>query len=294
MLELTMYKYLILLLLVSCLERPNSSDVTFSTPDSRRVEREARQAERELQIERERAIFQGKKDEAWNKIVLDAKESFQPIKPMMSKKCFDCHDKNRRLPLYGRIFRRINPVYKHQVDGLKGFDFSEEFPIRANGAENTDNASSQIAFLKALKNSALDRNMPLPSYKLIYRSRKIFNRDEAAIMAWADPIIENLSEFKKVYEADLDDGSMRYQARKIFEAKCFRCHANGKNRGGFGEMEDMDKLATSKYINLENYEDSELYKQVLSGEMPTNIRERLTEEELGHVLEWIREESASQ
>ena len=133
--------------------------------------------------------------------------------------------------------------------------------------------------------------MPLRSYTMIYKDRKLNSEDQEAIKSWVDPLVQQIKDYRDTYESDLDDGSYRYKVLKIFEGKCFRCHANGVSKGGFGEMEDLEKLKNSFYVDLDAPENSYLYEIIESGEMPPNPRERLTEEELSYVLEWIKEDN---
>ena len=215
-------------------------------------------------------------------ILSDAKSSFENIRPIIERKCFDCHDANTRLPLYGRIFPGINPVHKHQVDGLKALDFSETFPLKAKGNP------PQLSLLKSIKNSVIDRSMPLKSYRTVYRSRKITDEDQELILGWVDPLIERLEDYQSKYES-VEIGSAA--APKILEMKCFRCHANGNSKGGFGDMQDKKKLFAGKFINLNDPLNSKVLTTAVSGEMPPNQRDALTEEELFSLREWLILES---
>ncbi len=78
---------------------------------------------------------------------------------------------------------------------------------------------------------------------------------------------------------------------RVFSAKCFRCHANGVSKGGFGGMHDLEAMANSKFVDLETPDFSELYMVSESGEMPPSSRDRLTSEEVQTILEWIRAEA---
>ena len=123
-------KILILLIftLIGC-ENKSASPIFRSD-----VEAESRRLE-EARIEREEQRVEElniQKQKDWVKIVSDANESYQEIKPIIYKKCFDCHDERAKLPIYGRIFRRYNPVFHHLRDGLRAIDFSQEFPLRAS------------------------------------------------------------------------------------------------------------------------------------------------------------------
>ena len=74
----------------------------------------------------------------------------------MSNKCFDCHDKKTK-----------TPVYHHQQDGIKALDFSQKIPLLAQGRPY------KISLLKAIKNEVLDRSMALKAYTIVYRARKV-------------------------------------------------------------------------------------------------------------------------
>ncbi len=211
-------------------------------------------------------------------ILTDAKVNFESIRPIIERKCFDCHDANTRLPLYGRIFPGINPVHKHQVDGLNALDFSGTFPLMAKGNP------PQLSLLNSIRNSVIDRSMPLKSYRTIYRSRKITNEDQELILAWVDPLIQRLEDYESKFESR-EIGAPA--ALKIMEMKCFRCHANGNSKGGFGDMQDKKKLLAGKYVNLNDPLNSKLLTSVMSGEMPPNQREALTEDELFSLREWL-------
>jgi cytochrome c5 len=300
-----MNKYFSLLILLvvttSCFDRPNPSKVTLVTPESTKAKKKLRAQQRAAELAKQEALriaieaekvrlFEINKEKAWGKIVVDANSSFEPIKPILSRKCFDCHDSNRKLPLYGRILRRINPVYKHQRDGLKVLDFKDVFPLTVKGKARP----SQISLLQAIKNSVIDRTMPIRSYTIVYRSRKVFASDEEKILNWVNPIITQIENYKEKFEPAIDDGSFKFKAQKVFENKCFRCHANGAHKGRFGDMEKMKELVLSKYVNLETPSKSLLHTIIASGDMPPSSRDALTDEELSFVLEWLKEEATNQ
>ena len=289
----------ILFILSGCLERQNPSVVTYSTPALRKQAQDERRAATARTVEQERLRVIAKKKSAWKKITVEAKDSYQDIASIMKKKCSDCHDQRVKLPLYGRILRRYNPIYKHQKDGLAAIDFSAIFPLKTSdgykpekSVEIKTSATEQISFLNALRESVVRRTMPLRSYTALYRGRRVFDNDEKAIVAWVDLLIEKLRDFSKEYETDIDDGSVAFKVGQVFKNKCYRCHANANQRGNFGGMEDLDKLILTKYINRDEPESSGLYQEVLTGEMPISASERLTEEELSYVLEWIKNPSS--
>lgn len=219
------------------------------------------------------------KEAAWKIIVTEANVSFKEIEGTIQRKCFACHDANTKTPIYGRILTNVNPVYRHQKDGIKVLDFSKRFPFQAQGNP------SQISLLKAIKNEVVDRSMPLKAYTTFYPGRKINENDEEQILAWVDPLLEKLEDFEERYQNT--EGNLNGQVHKIFEQKCFRCHANGNDRGHFGNMQDTAALIKGRYVDLKNPLQSAIYKLSLAKKMPPNPRDALAEEELLLMGEWL-------
>ena len=73
--------------------------------------------------------------------------------------------------------------------------------------------------------------------------------------------------------------------------KCFRCHANGNARGGFGGMENTEGLLKSKYVSKDNPEQSKIFTTVRDGEMPPNKMDSLSVEEQYVVRDWLEKVS---
>lgn len=269
--------------LVGCLPFGSGGGFIFRDYKQEQIIALTQKMEKSRQAEAERLAFLEDKRKSMEEIIVEANASFEEIKPIIQKKCFDCHDTNTRLKFYARILPRLNPLYKHQVEGLKAIDFVDTFPLKAQGAP------PQLALLKSIRNQVIDRTMPLKSYRLVYRNRRVFNSDEEKILAWTDPLIHKLEEYNEKFENPANDPALL--ARTTLELKCFRCHANGNDKGGFGDMEDTKKLLASKYVNFKNPENSALFTIADKGQMPPNKREALTEKELFDLKEWLIIES---
>jgi mono/diheme cytochrome c family protein len=272
--------FLFLFLITSC-SNPFDGRGKLAFRDLKQEEIDAAQRRAdELRAQEElRRQFLIEKKKAMEAIVADAVKSFEDIRPLITRKCFDCHDANTKLRFYARIFPSINPLYKHQQDGLKALDFSGAYPLRALGNP------PQLSLLKSIRNSIIDRTMPLKSYRLVYRSRAINDEDQEKILAWVDPLIQRIEDYEAKYETTSND--VAQEARKIFEQKCFRCHANGNTKGGFGEMEKTENLLRSEYVNPNDPAQSELYTICASGEMPPSKRDALTINELMIIQDWL-------
>lgn len=216
-------------------------------------------------------------------LTVKAKESFEPIKEVFDRKCFDCHDSTRKLPLYGRIFPRVNPVKKHQVEGLMALDMAKTYPLKAKGDP------PQLSLLKAIKAATIDQTMPLKSYLVVYPFRRISKKNQVVILNWVNPLIEEHERIEERYRELFEGQSIDSKVKRLFAKKCIRCHGSGNARGSFGGMDDLDELSNrQKYVNKDNPEKSLIYTVSLTGEMPTDPRERLSEDELATLLEWIQ------
>ncbi len=264
--------------MVSCAKR---TGLQFDNPVANR-EALQRQAER---LERRRldqlAEHERQKVLEWKEIVTSANTEFKTIAPMIQRKCFSCHDANTKLPFYGRILRSRNPISHHQVDGIKSLDFSKGFPLQSLGS------NSQLALLKAIRASTIERSMPIKIYRVFYPKRKITDADETAILTWTDPLISKIEAYNLKYDTKPEDPVSA--TRATFEAKCFRCHANGNARGGFGGMEKLDELRASSISDRNDPESSKLYKIMAMGKMPPDPSQALTQEELQDVRDWMIE-----
>lgn len=265
--------YLILLIFLMACGNPfgKKGPLKFQTiPDDAATQR--RRASEAL--ERENA-----QKKAWSDIEIFANNSFKEVRPIFEKKCISCHDSTFKLPFYGRIFRRKNPITKHQIDGIKALDYANNFPLKAQGNP------SQLVLLKSIKHSVVERTMPLKIYTAFYPKRKISDKDEEKIIAWIDPLIERLEEYERKYT--VLDQSIQGRTVKLFEQKCFQCHANGNARGSFGGMQDTASLIKSKYVDLNDPMKSVLYVVSENKEMPPNQNEALNAEELTLLQDWL-------
>ena len=233
-------------------------------------------------LERQVRLFEEKELE-WTEIKKDALFEYKKIEKIVQKKCYDCHDSDTKLPFYGRVFPNINPVNRHQVDGVHALDLVHKFPLKAEGNP------PQVALLRSFRNAVIDKTMPLKIYRRVYPFRKIKKKDQVKLLAWIDPLIERLEAFDEKYESINLDPSPAGKVKRVFANKCIRCHGNGVSKGGFGGMEDLEALKKSKFVNLEKPTESELYLLSYNKKMPPTLREALSEEELQTILDWIGE-----
>ena len=226
---------------------------------------------------------QKEKEQDWQELVHFAQETFIKVQPLLKSKCYACHDQETPLPFYGKPFPSKNSVKKHREDGIKALDFSVQFPLKSLG--NTP----QSILLKAIKTSLLDKTMPLKRYIIFLPWKRVSKKDRAEIFEWIDPLLIELEEFEAKYARD-DDNSLESQVRRIFQNKCFQCHANGNARGGYGNMQDLTALVQSSLINREMPSDSKLMKLMdrsMEPAMPPSLRQAMSSDELALIQEWI-------
>ena len=104
---------------------------------------------------------------------------------------------------------------------------------------------------------------------------------------------ERFSEVVIDNDIDNDNGrfdnlELRVKVERMIEKKCMNCHGNGMRLGGFGGFEDLDSLVKEGILfDLENPSESLFYLESESGDMPLNPRDRLSDEELADLLEWV-------
>jgi len=220
----------------------------------------------------------------WKRLSDEAQTEFAQIWPLLKSRCASCHDSDTPLPFYGKIFPDKNSVKHHRDDGLKSLDFAPKFPLRAQGDP------PQIALLKAIQNSVIERRMPLKIYTAVQPWKKITKNDEEKILEWSDKLISRLEDFEKTY-GDGEETSLEGKAVKILSMKCYRCHALGNDYGNFGDLEKFDVLMKGPFINLQNLEQSRFYKVMVDKEMPPSPRDALDSEELSLILEWLEQRS---
>ncbi|MFT6071164.1 MAG: hypothetical protein ACJAT2_001436 [Bacteriovoracaceae bacterium] len=276
--------YLLILLLFSSCFKSKEKGALYLTDKRQTVETLGSNPIIE-DLERQVRLFEEKELE-WQEIQKEALFEYKKIEKIVQKKCYDCHDSDTKLPFYGRVFPNINPVNRHQVDGVDALDLVHKFPLKAKGNP------PQVALLRSFRNAVIDKTMPLKIYRRVYPFRKIKKKDQVKLLAWIDPLIEKLEAFDEKYESINLDPTPSGRVKRVFAGKCIRCHGNGVSKGGFGGMEDLEALKKSKYVNLDSPTESELYLLSYNKKMPPNVRESLTDEELQTILNWIEEDSA--
>lgn len=89
------------------------------------------------------------------------------------------------------------------------------------------------------------------------------------------------------------EASSATEVKRVLEKHCYACHANGNNRGGVGNFEDLKKIAASDLVVAKNLVESRLYQVLISGEMPrkegNSNYQKPTSQEIDSIGRWIAE-----
>ncbi len=232
----------------------------------------------------------------FNKIEKDYRKN---IKKIFENKCFDCHDSTVNHAPYanivsktlGKVLPETFDLVGHKVDGLKKFDYSKGI------FGDLEEEETGLGILGALEAVAADEVvMPLESYTNVYRSKKLTSDEKNEIEQFTRDAKLELNQFYEVYGTRFSDVKSQniltkesQQFLDITNKYCLRCHNNNDRDGGFGLINDLEKLASSKYIDKENPNNSLLLKQIIGGQdasMPP-FGEKLSEQDVQIVKEWI-------
>jgi len=89
--------------------------------------------------------------------------------------------------------------------------------------------------------------------------------------------------------AETPDAELTRKAQHVLKTHCQRCHGpDGKAKGGFDYVLDLDKLATRKKIVPGSAAESELFQRVRDGDMPPrSVKARPSKDDLAALERWL-------
>lgn len=212
------------------------------------------------------------------------------VRPILEKKCFDCHNSQRRIAFYFLPFLgpRLNPVVREVRKARSRLDMAQDFPdFKAQGNQN---ASS---LLQAIQGAVQTGSMPPRIYRKAHRA-SIRPSEKKAILAWiaeSQPLLAELAESEHPSNP-IVAAQPACRAKAVFQNRCVGCHTAGSTVGGVGDISDLSNVA-SHFVDLAHPEDSEVYKAIHSGRMPLGGG-ALPEAEQQDVLKWIESGATSQ
>lgn len=110
------------------------------------------------------------------------------IKPILEKKCFDCHSDLTKFPWYYKI-----PGFKQMIDydirkAKKHIDMSKDFPFISHNTPLKD--------LESLREVVIENDMPPLRYVIAHWDARLSKSEREAIVKWSDESIAKLREIR--------------------------------------------------------------------------------------------------
>lgn len=123
-------------------------------------------------------------DSATDSIYQLIDKSYQAVRPIFEKSCFDCHSSLTDFPWYHSLPLIGGMLDDHVKEGRKHLDLSNDFPFGGDG--------DQAEHLKDIKGEIEDGEMPLWSYRLIHWGTAIEDERRDSVFGWIDESLKLL------------------------------------------------------------------------------------------------------
>ncbi|DAB27918.1 MAG: hypothetical protein A2513_09160 [Sulfurimonas sp. RIFOXYD12_FULL_33_39] len=110
------------------------------------------------------------------------------IKPILEKKCFDCHSDATKFPWYYKI-----PGFKQMIDydikkAKKHIDMSKDFPFISHNTPLKD--------LESLRDVVIENDMPPLRYIIAHWDARLTKSEREAIVKWSEESMSKLREIR--------------------------------------------------------------------------------------------------
>ena len=110
------------------------------------------------------------------------------IKPILEKKCFDCHSNATKFPWYYKI-----PGFKQMIDydikkAKRHIDMSKDFPFISHNTPLKD--------LNSLREIIIENDMPPLRYVIAHWDARLTKSEREAIIKWSEESISKLREIR--------------------------------------------------------------------------------------------------
>ncbi|MGE4419631.1 MAG: heme-binding domain-containing protein [Sulfurimonas sp.] len=110
------------------------------------------------------------------------------IKPILEKKCFDCHSDSTKFPWYYKI-----PGFKQMIDydikkAKRHINMSKDFPFISHNTPLKD--------LESLREVVIKNEMPPLRYVIAHWDARLTKSEREAIIKWSEESISKLREFR--------------------------------------------------------------------------------------------------
>ena len=105
------------------------------------------------------------------------------VRAIMERSCRDCHSNDTEWPWYSNVAPMSWALVSHVKDGRENFNYSQW---------SSYDADDQDRLLGAMCNLTKRGRMPLPSYLLVNRDKKLSAAEVEAICAWSEKMRDTL------------------------------------------------------------------------------------------------------
>jgi hypothetical protein len=123
--------------------------------------------------------------------------SYQSVRPILEKGCFDCHSSYTKYPWYHKLPIIGGMMDDHIKEGREHLDLSNDFPF--------GRYRSQVNALKDIKDEVEEGDMPLWSYRLAHWSAAPDDTEKDSLFAWIDSSLVLLGDTTGTAAGEEDD-----------------------------------------------------------------------------------------
>jgi len=110
--------------------------------------------------------------------------SYQNVRPIFERSCFDCHSSFTDFPWYHSLPLIGGMLDDHVKEGREHLDLTDDFPFGGEGA--------QEKLLGEIREEIEEGKMPLWSYRLMHWGTAIENERRDSVFYWLDESLELL------------------------------------------------------------------------------------------------------
>ena len=112
------------------------------------------------------------------------KDYLKNIKPILEKKCFDCHSDKTNYPWYFKLPLVSTMIQKDIDEAKEHLDFSSDYPFISH--------ETPIKDLKSMLKVFEEKSMPSFQYRIMHSESKIIDNDMTIMKQWVENSLSQL------------------------------------------------------------------------------------------------------
>lgn len=112
------------------------------------------------------------------------KDYLKNIKPILEKKCFDCHSHKTNYPWYFKLPLVSTMIQKDIDEAKEHLDFSSDYPFISH--------ETPIKDLKSMLKVFEEKSMPPFQYRIMHSESKIIDNDITIMKQWVENSLSQL------------------------------------------------------------------------------------------------------